>query len=81
MNQSLEKALVIILWQTLMNNMKELKDIDDIRLSKLIKNKNNNKEKQKKLFLAALKTMDVNQRLEALEEKIFELCYSQKNNK
>jgi hypothetical protein len=60
--------------------MKEIKDIDDIRLSKLIKNKNSNKEKQKKLFLAALKTMDVNQRLEALEEKIFELCYSKNNN-
>jgi hypothetical protein len=72
--------LVIIHWQTLMNNMKEIKDIDDIRLSKLIKNKNSNKEKQKKLFLAALKTMDVNQRLEALEEKIFELCYSKNNN-
>lgn len=59
----------------------KLNNLDDIRLLKLLKPQNKEKNKNKKLFLDALKTMTLEERVEALEEKIFDLCFDKDNKK
>lgn len=80
MNQLLEKVSGTIHCQILTNNMK-LNNLDDIRLLKLLKPQSKEKNKSKKLFLDTLKTMTLEQRVEALEEKIFDLCFDKDNKK
>ena len=59
----------------------KLNNLDDIRLLKLLKPQSKEKNKSKKLFLDTLKTMTLEQRVEALEEKIFDLCFDKDNKK
>lgn len=80
MNQSLEKVSATTHCQILTNNMK-LNNLDDIRLLKLLKPQSKEKNKNKKLFLDTLKTMTLEERVEALEEKIFDLCFDKDNKK